>query len=169
MTTIPIIKGDATDPGGSGNRVIAHVVNDQGYWGAGFTRCLSDRWPRTEWNYRDWATNFRTVDGAHRFELGNNRYLRIDDDRDNLIWVVHMCAQNGIASQDNRRPIRYDALGACLMQLGQFATLIRGSVHMPKIGAGLARGDWNVIQEIINDALIRNGVETTVYELPARP
>lgn len=36
-------------------------------------------------------------------------------------------------------------------------------VHMPRIGAGLAGGDWNVIEELISKKLA--GVSVVVYDL----
>src|SRR5262245_63557687 len=44
--------GDATRPEGSGARVIAHVCNDVGAWGAGFVLAVSRRWKAPEEAYR---------------------------------------------------------------------------------------------------------------------
>ena len=40
---IQFITGDATAPIGKGNRIIAHVCNDIGAWGAGFVLAISKR------------------------------------------------------------------------------------------------------------------------------
>jgi hypothetical protein len=37
---------------------------------------------------------------------------------------------------------------------------------MPRIGAGQAGGDWMIIKEMIEEELVRRGVEVTVYTLP---
>lgn len=39
------LTGDATAPGGTGTRIIAHVCNDIGHWGKGFVLAISKRWP----------------------------------------------------------------------------------------------------------------------------
>lgn len=49
---IQYITGDATDPTGGGNKIIAHVCNDIGAWGAGFVLAISRRWPQPEAEYR---------------------------------------------------------------------------------------------------------------------
>jgi hypothetical protein len=40
---IQYIAGDATAPIGDGNKIIAHVCNDIGAWGAGFVLAISKR------------------------------------------------------------------------------------------------------------------------------
>ena len=36
MTNIAYVQGDATQPQGTGARIIVHICNDIGGWGAGF-------------------------------------------------------------------------------------------------------------------------------------
>jgi O-acetyl-ADP-ribose deacetylase (regulator of RNase III) len=38
------MTGDATAPVGEGQKLIVHVCNDIGAWGAGFVLALSKRW-----------------------------------------------------------------------------------------------------------------------------
>lgn len=52
MADINYIFGDATEPVGDGPNIIAHVCNNRGVWGAGFTRALSAKYPRAEHVYR---------------------------------------------------------------------------------------------------------------------
>ena len=40
---------------------------------------------------------------------------------------------------------------------------------MPRIGTGQAGGDWAIIHEMIDEALVRQGVDVTVYTLPGTP
>src|SRR5689334_18641295 len=49
------VKGDATKPNGTGNRIITHCCNDRGFWNAGFVKALSHRWSEPERAYRQWA------------------------------------------------------------------------------------------------------------------
>jgi hypothetical protein len=39
-------------------------------------------------------------------------------------------------------------------------------VHAPRIGAGLAKGDWEAIEEMLRTIIVDAGVEVTVYDLP---
>ena len=63
-------------------------------------------------------------------------------------------------------PVRYDAIRTGLVKVATFAAEKGASAHMPRIGAGLAGGDWNTIAGIITDELIEKGVAVTVYDLP---
>jgi hypothetical protein len=53
MARISYLKGDATQPRGGGNRVIAHVRNDLGGWRKGFAMAITKRWRASESAYRD--------------------------------------------------------------------------------------------------------------------
>ncbi|GAA2871155.1 hypothetical protein GCM10020220_070530 [Nonomuraea rubra] len=46
-------------------------------------------------------------------------------------------------------PIRYDALDRCLSTLGDEALNLHASVHMLRIGAGLAGGSWERIEPLV--------------------
>jgi O-acetyl-ADP-ribose deacetylase (regulator of RNase III) len=48
---IHYVTGDATAPIGTGHKIIAHVCNDIGAWGAGFVLALSKRWPQPKAEY----------------------------------------------------------------------------------------------------------------------
>jgi hypothetical protein len=53
----------------------------------------------------------------------------------------------------NKMPVDYDAIRLCMRKINYlFAGKIIG---LPKIGAGLAGGDWNIIREIIIEELPR--------------
>jgi hypothetical protein len=81
------------------------------------------------------------------------------------LWVANMVAQHGYASWANPVAIRYDALAQCLSGLaGQIAegTLI----HMPRIGCGLAGGNWDQIEPLLEEHLAMAGFDVRVYDLP---
>lgn len=58
-------------------------------------------------------------------------------------------------------PLDYDALTLCLRKVN--AKFAGKSVALPKIGCGLAGGDWNKVLEIIENELI--DVQPTIIEL----
>lgn len=45
------------------------------------------------------------------------------------------------------------------------AERLGASVHMPRIGCGLAGGKWEVVGKIIEEELVARGIPTTVYDL----
>jgi O-acetyl-ADP-ribose deacetylase (regulator of RNase III) len=67
-------------------------------------------------------------------------------------------------SRNGEAPVRYDTIATCLGHVAEFAEVNQATVHMPRIGSGLAGGDWNRIESIINETL--GAVEATVYALP---
>lgn len=154
---IKFIKGDATQPQGSGVKIIAHICNDRGGWGKGFVLALSKRWPRDrddspEKHYRIWhklKTDFR---------LGEVQYVMPEK----YIIVANMVAQHGMKTGSNGPPIRYDALKECLAKVATQARNANASIHMPRIGCGLAGGKWEKVEPLINETM--GDLEVTVYD-----
>jgi O-acetyl-ADP-ribose deacetylase (regulator of RNase III) len=157
MAMINYIKGDATQPQAKGNKVIAHVCNDLGGWGKGFVLAVSKRWPEPEAAYRAWHRGRSKND----FGLGAIQLVQVNP----YVWVANMVAQRGMKTGSNGPPIRYEAVRACLRKLAAEAMRSGASVHMPRIGCGLAGGRWEEIEPIILDELTSHGVEVTVYDL----
>ncbi|MBW3599481.1 MAG: macro domain-containing protein, partial [Planctomycetes bacterium] len=80
-------------------------------------------------------------------------------------WVANMVAQAGTRPTKQGPPIRYPALRECLRQLAAEAKNLNASVHMPRIGCGLAGGKWEEVEPIIEEILGSAGVEVYVYDL----
>jgi O-acetyl-ADP-ribose deacetylase (regulator of RNase III) len=154
--SITYLRGDATSPAGNGNKIIAHVCNDRGGWGKGFVLALSRRWSAPEDAYRAWAR------GGENFELGQLQLVQVEP----ALWVANMIAQHDTKPGPDGPPIRYEALRACLEKLAAEAVRLAASVHMPRIGCGLAGGKWEEIELLIEATLGRAGVSVTVYDLP---
>lgn len=151
--TLRYTVGDATVPAVAGNTVIAHVCNDRGGWGRGFVMAISRRWPQPERDYRGWS---RTPE----FRLGAVRVVQVEA----TTWVANMVAQHGYRSANNPTPLRYEALEECLNTLATYAARFDSSVHMPRIGCGLAGGNWDEIRPIIDRTLMAANIVTTVYD-----
>ncbi|WP_165247259.1 macro domain-containing protein [Paludisphaera soli] len=156
MTTIRYLQGDATRPQAKGNKLIAHVCNDLGGWGKGFVLAISNRWPGPEEAYRGWHRHRAQND----FALGAVQVVAVEP----YVWVANMVAQRGTKTGSNGPPIRYDALQACLRRLAVEAAALKASVHMPRIGCGLAGGSWERVEPIVAEELVAKGVDVTVYD-----
>ena len=143
--------GDATRPEGDGPKVLVHVCNDLGLWGAGFVKAVSARWPEPE---RDYLKAHK--DG--RLALGSVRFVEVDGG----LTVASLIAMRGVR-RGKGAPIRYDALREALFQVAAFARDRKSSVHMPRIGCGLAGGRWEEVEPILRDTL--SGLSVTVYDL----
>jgi len=148
---IQFITGDAADPIGAGNKIIAHVCNDIGAWGAGFVLAISKRWPQPKAEY---------LKSRGCLTLGTVSLVQVEPS----IWVANMIAQRGIRPEGGVPPIRYAALRQCLGILAVEARKLQATVHMPRIGCGLAGGKWESVEPLIRIAI--PNTEVFVYDLP---
>ena len=162
---ITYVTGDATDPQGDGLKVIVHCCNNLGVWGAGFVMALSRKWERPEAEYKNWAVSY----GADKFRrmLGSTLLVPVEED----IIVANLVGQDGVGrGQDGKPPVRYKAIHHGLTHPQTFRDQ-RGeiSVHAPRMGCGLAGGEWSRIEEILTVTLTDQGIPVTVYDLPGAP
>lgn len=150
------IKEDATAPIGSGVKVITHICNDIGGWGKGFVLALSKKWKMPEEAYRQWYKS------QEEFTLGAVQFVNVE----NELYVANMIGQHGIYKDcKGLPPIRYDAVRQCLKEVALFTIAHKASVHMPRIGCGLAGGKWELMEQIIKEELITKEIAVTVYDL----
>jgi O-acetyl-ADP-ribose deacetylase (regulator of RNase III) len=156
---ITYVTGDATNPQGTGGRIIVHVCNDIGAWGKGFVLALSRRWPEPERRFRAWHRG----EDAMPFALGQVQFVEVDAQ----LWVANLIGQRDIRSRSGVPPVRYEAIREGLGRVAVFAKEKGATVHMPRIGAGLAGGKWEEISSIIEDVLDAKGIAVTVYDLPS--
>ena len=185
-------RKDLSPPGCK--HIIAHVCNDVGGWGAGFVMALSAKDKRPEDAYRDWfaATErkkkfFFEMRDRLGYEVGGRTWkqtppttpLKLGESQtvfvfngDPDVMVRNMVAQRDTGySDEGQPPIRYAYLWHCLVAMRLFATccgpkLPPASVHMPRIGCGLAGGQWPLVETLIEGALSKHDVPVFVYDLP---
>jgi len=156
MSSITYLKGDATHAQAKGIKVICHICNDLGGWGRGFVVAISRRWPQPEQQYRAWYAERN----ANDFGLGAVQFVQVEP----YIWVANMVAQRGLKGGSKGPPIRYEAVAECLKKVTVKAAELGASVHMPRIGCGLAGGEWSKIEPLILEALCEQGLSVTVYD-----
>ena len=150
--------GDATRPAGDHPKIIVHICNDVGGWGKGFVVAVSRRWPEAERRYRAWHHG----EEPQPFALGQVQFIQVED----TIWVANLIGQHGMGFRHGLAPIRYQAVRAGLHVVAAKAKELGASVHMPRIGSGLAGGKWDEVERIVQEELTVAGVAVTVYDLP---
>ncbi|MFG3582483.1 macro domain-containing protein [Streptomyces sp. NPDC047990] len=156
MSEITYVRGDATVPSVDGVRLIAHVCNDIGGWGRGFVLALSRSWPEPEKAYRAWYR-----DRAHNdFGLGAAQFVQVEPS----LWVANLIGQRGVRSGGRGVPVRYEAIDTALGRLADRAAGLDASVHMPRIGCGLAGGTWARVEPLVSGRLVARGIAVTVYD-----
>lgn len=161
---IHYLTGDATRPSrpeGTGARIICHVCNDIGAWGAGFVLALSRRWKEPELAYRE-------ID----LTLGKADLVPVETH----VYVANMIAQRSVRSRENPVPLSYDALRSTLRWTRSMGDLIPKweknagigptTYHMPRIGCGLAGGEWSRVEAILADVM--GDCDVYVYDLPEK-
>lgn len=155
MKKINYLIGDATNPKIKGNKIIVHICNDIGAWGKGFVLAISKRWKLPEKQYKDW---FKTKEN---FNLGEVQFVQVEDE----LWVANLIGQHKIYTDNNgNQPIRYEAVLLGLEKVRQFALDKNATIHMPRIGCGLAGGTWDKIEPLIEESLTSKDIDTYVYD-----
>jgi O-acetyl-ADP-ribose deacetylase (regulator of RNase III) len=155
--SINYIVGDATQPVGDGAKIIVHVCNDIGGWGRGFVVAISKRWTDPENRYRAWHRGEETIP----FVLGEVQFVQVND----TIWVANLIGQRDMRTVAGVPPVRCDAIRKGLQRVADEARRLGASVHMPRIGCGLAGGKWEEVGQIVEQELANRGVPVTVYDL----
>lgn len=139
--------------------IIPHVCNNVGLFGAGFANAVRKKFPIV-------ATNFELL--GRKTKLGYVQYVTVlrDKEYEHELIFANMIAQNGIISPNNPRPLNYEALMKCMIDVRHH---IKGldkekiQIHCPKFGSGLAGGNWVFIQNLIED--IWSQKDIFVYQL----
>ena len=156
MTPIIYLVGDATDPivaHVGGRRLILHICNDAGAWGAGFVLALSRRWMKPEAHYR----------AQIGYSLGEFDFVEVSYN----LHVVNIIGQDGVGGDC---PIRYWAVAHAFEEIARL--MVGGpkseplSIHCPRLGCGLAGGDWSVMSGLLQNSFGRRNVPVFVYDLP---
>jgi len=153
---INYVKGNAVEPIRNDNEkvVIVHICNNIGAWGSGFVKAVSAKWSKPEQVYRSIPKD--------KLELGNVEFINVEDN----IYVANLIGQDSIRyDNEGKPPIRYGAIENGLFKIYQWASDNNATIHMPRIGCGLAGGKWSEIEKIIqNVTSVINEINTTVYD-----
>lgn len=128
--------------------IIAHVCNDVGAFGAGFALAVARTYPKAKEDYK----------ALDHYLLSDVQIVPIDDN----LYIANMIAQHGLKTKGGVPPLRYESLEACLEHIQQWADAYHMTIHMPRVGARLAGGDWVAIEALIVKTA---KVDTYIYTL----
>ena len=137
---IEVIVGDAL---AHQKGIIVHGCNCQGVMGSGIARTIRERYPKVYEEYADHHKKFG-------LQLGDIQVIKVDEDK----YIVNAMTQHLYGS--SRRFANYEAIAECFESIESVRQTINPKlpVVFPKIGAGLAQGDWKIIHRII-DSIIK--------------
>ena len=134
---IEYVKGDLLQ---TEVKHIIHGCNSKGVMGSGVAKVLREKYPRAYQDYND-------VYNGYGLELGNVIVSVQDDGK-----VIHNAiTQRDYGRDSSRVYVSYWAIAESFRKINQWGIK---EIALPKIGAGLANGDWNVISAIIENTLI---------------
>ncbi len=155
MKTIKYIRGDVTEPvpllqGDKCRIIIPHCCNDIGAMGAGVALSIKNKWPEVYEKYK-------TV-----LELGRTSFKKVGQN----ICVANMVAQTGVRGH---RPLKYASLIACMNTVAMMTRTLRREgfypeIHAPKFGSALAGGNWDFIEELIEELWLPEYIDVVIYE-----
>lgn len=149
------IKGDITE---TELKYIAHGVNCQNVMGSGVAKALYTKFPEVKTEYHRFCED--VISPKER--LGSVCIARTDQFR-----IVFNCFTQINYGYDGKKYVSYPAIIDTFRQITKFINF-NGStgnvVAIPKIGCGLAGGDWNIVEQLINDT-VGDDLEIWVYEL----
>lgn len=142
--------------------IIPHVCNNINLFGAGFAAYLSNRYPVIK-------ENFHML--GNKAKLGYVQYITIKKDSiyNYELIVANMIAQNQTINKNNPRPLNYEALMKCMIDVRNMAKAHyqkynnKVEIYCPRFGSGLAGGNWNFIEDLILD--IWQDIPVLVYGL----
>lgn len=124
--------------------VLVHGCNTLGLMGAGFARELNKKYPEACRPYFDICANHRA---DHRRLLGKFVAGQSGD-----LIIVHAFTQEKLKSVFEPVAVSYNAIEKSFKGIDELCT--HGlALNIPKIGAGLAGGNWNIIKTIIEETV----------------
>lgn len=132
---ITYVQGDLL---GATQRVIVHGCNNRGVMGSGVARQIRAKWPNV-------------------YEVYNLRYQVFGLDLGEIVpvatldgkIVVNAITQDGFG-RDGTRYVDYGAIERCFATINDRVDAWEVSeIAMPRVGAGLGGGNWDIISEII--------------------
>lgn len=138
------------------NVAIPHVVNNYGFFDAGFARAVKKSYPGHRGSYIKVCETYTPDELLGKIRTANYPYLT------GRVWIIDMFAQRGIRSSTNTHPLSYELLKVCLQKTAAFCEEQNLKVFAPKFGSGLAGGDWNKIERLIEEYF--TNLDVTIFE-----
>lgn len=130
--------------------IIIHGCNAQGVMNSGVAKLIREKYPTAYETYLTYKPILKSRLGTVHFTIG-------DDGK----AIGNAITQEYYGRDKNIVYANYNAIRDVFKYIND--TFSGDSVAIPKIGAGLANGDWNIISKIIEEEC--RDVNIVVYEL----
>lgn len=137
---IKYIKGDLLDAFDSGDvKIIAHGCNCVGGFGSGIAGQIAERFPLARVRYKE-------LHGSGGTELGFFQTNHIEGKG----YIIN-CGTQRECLPRGQKHVDYDSVRKVMQLLLSFSKNLGITPAIPKIGCGLAGGEWDVVEKIVND------------------
>jgi O-acetyl-ADP-ribose deacetylase (regulator of RNase III) len=150
-------KGDLFSYVPGYNTILAHGVNCQGVMGSGVAKTFKQKYPEAFEDYLyylKWFKNNYTPQ-----PLGKVCFTETEG----KLVLASMFTQE-FYGKDGKKYMSYEAFFGSFRKVADYYE--ESTIVMPKIGAGLGGGDWNIIEGLMNIILeTRPKVNVIVFEL----
>lgn len=123
--------------------MIAHGVNCMGAFDAGVARQIRRLFPSA---YEAYIHKWKNTG----WKLGDVQFVNTPD----TILIANCATQKGYGYPSQTSIfVDYKAVASVFITLARYSEIHKVSVAMPKIGAGLAGGDWDKINGFLEEAV----------------
>lgn len=140
MGKITYVKGDVLN---SDEKFIIHGCNSRGKFRSGFAKAVRELYPNC---YKAYMSEYEK-NGLH---LGN---IVVYLDPKTNVTIFNAITQDTFG-YDGKQYVDYGAIKTALIRADD--ATVGGRLAMPKIGAGLGGGDWNIISDLIEKCVVNN-------------
>jgi O-acetyl-ADP-ribose deacetylase (regulator of RNase III) len=143
-------------------KYIAHGVNTQNVMGSGVARALYTKFPEVKKEYHEYLQ--RQLSAGYELSDSLGKMVKVES-ADKIIFNLFTQEFYGY---DGKKYVNYAAIVNSFTQIKnrryQYQQDSIMKIAIPKIGCGLAGGDWNIVEQLINDT-VGDDLEIWVYEL----
>lgn len=137
--------------------IVVHGCNAQGQMNSGIAGEIHQRFPSVYEDYHNQYNNGPLVLGDVILSPPNFNEKR-------TFWVANGITQEFYGRDPNIQYADYFAIRQVFRSVYEHAKKMNMEVHFPKIGAGLANGSWDVIEQIIIQELKDVPYTLWIYE-----
>lgn len=151
-----VIKGDLVKLAQSHRYdAIAHCCNCFCVMGAGIAPQIAKAFPVAE----------SADDNTSRGDEGKLGSFSVGFDLDHELWIYNLYGQYGTHGRRQGKPdIDYKAIAEGFTKLNKYIGGEGKLIGIPQLGAGLAGGHWEAIEQIINLTTPDLDIELVIYE-----
>jgi len=130
---------------------IVHGCNSKGVMGSGFAKELVTKYPEIYDGYKNFCASPNVLGKIYVSETKRGTY-------------IFNCITQENYGKDGKKYVSYDAVDSCFFTIKHLMEPLNfNKIHMPKIGAGLGGGNWDIISAIIESHM--KDYMVCVYEL----